>query len=73
MNAEAEAPGVWEHLPRDLRRIVCMQRSPTPHEAIDLVARGLAVEKPGGVLGYTELGFAVRFHGFHKHKRLAVN
>ena len=73
MSPEARAPGVWERLPRDLRRIVCMQRSPTPHEALDLVARGLAVEKAGGVLGYTKLGFAVRFHGFQTHNRRAVN
>ena len=73
MNAEARAHDVWERLPRDLRRIVCMQRSPTPHEAIDLVARGLAVEKAGGVLSYTKLGSAVRFHGFQKHNRQAVN
>jgi len=71
--AEAKAPDVWAKLPRNLRRVVCMLRAPTQSETFDLVARGLAVAKTDDTLIYTQLGFAVRFHGFQLHQKSRWN
>lgn len=59
----------WENLPTYLKEIVCLQRSPSRLDSLELIARGLARYRPNGTLTYTKDGYDVRFYGFQQNRR----